>query len=306
MEDYQFIIRISFYAFCFVIGAVLESFNLRHDQIIYSVFERMVVKMKKLFSKLDKFTILAMSFIVLVFYGGYIEKNYNFVYLGFTAILILITYKNTQSSVEMVSETSKMRKAQTQPNVYVAIQPVDELNEIMEFFIQNIGLGPAYHIKVVDPPVFQYAKEKLLSEVHLIKNEIEFLAPNQKMQVFMMQSFEVFELNPKDPINIRIKYVDSEDKEFERDYKIDFSIVKDVQRIKKVYTKFESNLLNNAKEINKSLSNLSNISSNLETIAINSIDSTGIMQSDSSKLLFTTEDYTTQVEISPGSGRTPE
>lgn len=167
----------------------------------------------------------------------------------------------------------------------------------MEFFIQNIGLGPAYHVKFIDPPIFQYAKGKLLSEVHLIKNEIEFLAPNQKMQVFMMQSFEVFEFNPKDPIKIKIKYTDSEDEEFERDYKIDFSIVLDVQRMKNRYTKFESGLLDNTKVINESLRSLRNISSNVQTIANSSIDSTGIMQSDSSKILFTTEDYNIQVEI---------
>lgn len=116
-EDYQILIQISIYVFCFVIGAVIEFFNLRHNQIIYRVYEKIVMKMNKLVNELDKFTISAILFVVLVFFGGYRDKNYNFVYLGFTAILVLVTYKSTQSSVEMVSETSKMRKVQTQPNV---------------------------------------------------------------------------------------------------------------------------------------------------------------------------------------------
>lgn len=253
--------------------------------------------MNKLDSKKKLFTQLFILIFVLALLSKYVSIDYTLANVVITGFLLYATYEYAQLTEELVSETNKMRKAQTQPNVYAAVQPVDELNEIMEFFIQNLGSGAAYNIKFVDPPVFRYAEKSFLSNVHLIKNGIEFLAPRQKMHVFMMLSYQVFELNSKDPINIKIKYIDIEGEEIESNYKIDFSIVLDVQRMKDRYTSFESNLLDNAKEINKSLLNLKNISSNVESIANSSIDSTGIMQSDSCKLLFTTEDYKAQVEI---------
>lgn len=313
MESHQILIQISLYVFCFAIGALVEHFNLKYDQIIYRTYEKLVITMKKIDSKLSFFTKLAILIIILVILGNYISVNYALVTVALTGFLLMATYqyalltqdlvyattKNTQLSGELVSETNKMRKAQTQPNVFISIKPVDELNYIFEFFIQNIGLGPAYNLKFIDPPIFQYAKDKFLSEIHLIKNEIEFLAPNQKMQIFMMQSFEVFELNSKDPITIKIKYADSrheefEREEFERDYKIDFSIVKDVQRLKYRYTDFEHSMVTNAEAMSKSLSN---ISFKVEKSSDNLMLNTGLIQSDSSELLAATENYDLQVKI---------
>lgn len=287
MEGYQIIIQIPLYVFCFAIGAVIEYFNLQYDQIIYRKYEKLVIEMKKLDSKLSFSTKLIILIFILIFLGSYISINYNFVNLGLTGVLLLVNY-------QLVAETYKMRKAQTQPNVYVFFEPVDDLNEIVEFSIQNIGSGFAHNVKFIDPPVFQYAEDKFLSKVYLIENGVEFLAPNQKVQVFMMQSFEVFAFNSKDPINIKIEYKDTEGEEFKINYKIDFSIVLDVQRMKSRYTKFESNLLDNAKEINKSLSN---ISSNVGAIANCSIDCTGIMHLESSKLLFAEKNENKKIEI---------
>ncbi|MHC1754330.1 MAG: hypothetical protein AB9861_02675 [Methanosarcina sp.] len=250
--------------------------------------------MNKLDSKKKLFTELFILIFILALIGKYTSIDYTLANVVITGFLLYATYEYAQLTEELVSETNKMRKAQTQPNVYAAIQPVDELNEIMEFFVQNIGSGAAYNIKFVDPPIFQYAKESYLVNVHLIKNGIEFLAPHQEMQVFMMQSFEVFKFNSKDPIDVKIEYTDSEGEEFDRNYKIDFSIVLDVQRMKDRYTSFESRLLDNAENIKKSLHS---ISSNVKTIANSSIDSTGIIQSDSSKLLFTAENDNIRIEI---------
>lgn len=291
IEYYQFLVQISWYVFCFAIGAAIEYFNLKNDQILYRLYKKLVVIMKKW---LTEFNILVSLLVILVFFGGYKEKNYNFVYLGITAILVLITYRNTQFADKLVSETYKMRKYQNQPNVYAAIAPANELNTIVEFFIQNIGLGPAYNVKFIDPPVFQYAEKKFLSDISLVKNENTFLAPNQKMQVFMMDKSDVFNFNSKVPISIKLEYKDFEGEKFPREYEIDFSLVLDVQRMKHRYTNFEVNLLNNAVELNKSLNS---ISSNIETVSENSIFNTGFIQSDDNELLATTENYNRRVEI---------
>ncbi len=274
--------QILWYMFYFTIGAVIEYFNLKFD--LFKKFEKLIITMKKYINKSYVYYLLLVSVIILTIIGGYEPEKYNFVYLGLTAILIIVNFL-------MFSETNEMRKAQTQPNVYVAIQPVDELSYFIELFVQNIGLGSACNINF-EVSDFHYTETHLLSEVYLIKNGIGYLAPNQKMQVFIMQSYEVFEFNSKDPVNIIINYTDENGDKFKSEYKIDFMSIKDVQRMKDTYTNFESALLVDTKKISKSIED---ISSNIKTIANTSIDTIGYMYTN--KLIFTTENVDERIKI---------
>lgn len=252
MEGYQILLQISLYLFCFAIGAMIEHFNLRHNQIIYQIFKKMVVKMKKLDHLFGLSVIVIILVLIFLFFRDSITTYNAYFNFGLTLLLVATNYL-------MVSETNKMRKAQTQPNVYVAIQPVDELNT--ELFIHNIGLGSAYNIEFIDPPLFQYSNDKFLSEEYLIKYGIGFLAPNQKMQIFTMKYDQVTSLNSEDLIqNIEIKYSDEDENIFPRAYKIDFNV--NFKRMRG-FTTFENLFLDNIVEIKKSISD---ISSNFEII----------------------------------------
>ena len=133
-----------------------------------------------------------------------------------TVVYAILTWK-------LVSETRKMREAQTEPKVSVTIQPREEWINLIDMVIQNIGLGPAYNIKFEINPDFEYMKGKFLSELGFMKNGLKYLAPNQKLQFFLTSMIENFEEKTKKPFEIRVTYQNSIGKTYKDVYMIDFS-----------------------------------------------------------------------------------
>jgi len=106
-----------------------------------------------------------------------------------TAVYAILTWK-------LVSETRKMREVQTEPKIFVTIQPREEWINFIDLVIQNTGLGPAYNIKFEVNPDFEYVKGKFLSELGFVKNGLKCLAPNQKLQFFLTSMIE----NPEEKL----------------------------------------------------------------------------------------------------------
>jgi len=116
-----------------------------------------------------------------------------------------------------------MREAQTEPRIYVTIQPREEWVNFIDMIIQNAGLSLAYNIKFEVNPDFEYAKGKFLSELGFMKKGLGYLAPYQKLQFFLTNIAENFEEKAKKPFEIKVVYQNSAGKTYEDVYLIDFS-----------------------------------------------------------------------------------
>ena len=141
----------------------------------------------------------------------------------FSAVVAIATIVYAILTWKLVSETRKMREAQTELKVSVTIQPREEWINLIDMVIQNIGLGPAYNIKFEINPDFEYMKGKFLSELGFMKNGLKYLAPNQKLQFFLTSMIENFEEKTKKPFEIRVTYQNSIGKTYKDVYMIDFS-----------------------------------------------------------------------------------
>lgn len=127
----------------------------------------------------------------------------------FSAVVAIATIVYAILTWKLVSETTKMREAQTEPKVSVTIHPREEWINFIDMVIQNIGLGPAYDIKFKINPDFEYAKGRFLSELGFMKNGLRYLAPNQKLQFFLTSMIENFEEKTKKLFEIRVTYQNS-------------------------------------------------------------------------------------------------
>jgi len=141
----------------------------------------------------------------------------------FSAVVAIATIVYAILTWRLVSETRKMREAQTEPKVSATIQPREEWINFIDMVIQNIGLGPAHNIKFKVNPDFEYAKGKFLSELGFMKNGLRYLSPNQKLQFFLTSMIENFEEKTKKPFEIGVTYQNSVGKKYEDVYMIDFS-----------------------------------------------------------------------------------
>ena len=141
----------------------------------------------------------------------------------FSALVAIATIIYAILTWKLVSQTRKMREAQTEPKISVTIQPREEWINLIDMVIQNIGLGPAYNIKFEVSPDFEYTKGKFLSDLGVIKNGLRYLAPNQKIQFFLTSMIENFEEKTKNHFEVRVTYQNSAGKKYEDVYIIDFS-----------------------------------------------------------------------------------
>jgi hypothetical protein len=156
----------------------------------------------------------------------WLTQNGNLLFSGVVAISTVVYAFLTW---QLVSETRTMRKVQTEPSLYMFIEPRDVHAEITDMFIQNIGMGVARNIKFNVLSDFMYYRDRSLKEdywlkdIHFLKNGLETLAPNQKMRVFSTSFRDVRELNSKTYFEIAIEYTNFKGDEYDPVvYSLDF------------------------------------------------------------------------------------
>lgn len=163
----------------------------------------------------------------------FLNENSGAFAVAFSAVVAIATIVYAILTWRLVSETRKMREAQTEPKISVTIQPREEWISLIDMVIQNIGLGPAYNIKFEIKPDFEYAKGNFLSELGFIKSGLRYLAPNQKLQFFLTSMIENFEEKTKKPFEIKVTYQNSMGKKYEDAYVIDFSQLIGLRRLRR-------------------------------------------------------------------------
>ena len=159
---------------------------------------------------------LKMMFKLLNQNSGALLVVFSLIVTGATVAYVILTRS-------LVSETRKMREAQTEPDISVNISSKEESTYLKDIQIQNIGLGAAYNIKFEIVPDFEYAKGRMLSEVNLIKDGLHYLAPNQKISFFIASIPEIFMKKKKSFFDIKVKYENKFGKPYKNTYLIDFS-----------------------------------------------------------------------------------
>lgn len=160
---------------------------------------------------------------VIIMYLDFLNENSGAFAVIFSAVVAIATLVYAILTWRLVSETRKLREAQTEPKISVTIQPREEWINFIDMIIQNIGLGPAYNIKFEINYDFEYAKGKFLSELNFMKKGLKYLAPNQKVQFFLTSMVENFEEKIKTPFEIKVNYQNSVGKTYGDNYTIDIS-----------------------------------------------------------------------------------
>ena len=106
----------------------------------------------------------------------------------------------------LVSETKRLRVAQTEPMVSVTYHPREEWINFIDFSIKNVGAGPALDIRLEVDPDFEYVKDKWLSELNLFKNGLKYLGPNEERRFFLTSLTEDGDAKVGTPFEVRVTY----------------------------------------------------------------------------------------------------
>lgn len=153
----------------------------------------------------------------------FLKNNETVLMIIFSFLVTIATLVYAKLTSELVSETRHLRRAQTEPNISITIQPNEERLERMDMIVQNHGFGSAYDLQFTVNPDFEMFPRMLLSEMGFIKNGLKYLAPNQKIQFILA----VFDMNRnvknENPFEIKVTYQSIMKKKYEHFNWIDFS-----------------------------------------------------------------------------------
>lgn len=104
----------------------------------------------------------------------------------FGGVVMLATAVYAVLTAVLVVETRKMRRAQTEAEVVVRLQPSEKWINLIELVVENVGMGTAYDITLKATTDQEYEPGKRLSDLGLFKHGIRVLSPRQSLKTFLM------------------------------------------------------------------------------------------------------------------------
>ncbi|MCE7699641.1 MAG: hypothetical protein K8E24_012810 [Methanobacterium paludis] len=146
-----------------------------------------------------------------------------------STVALIFTFFVALGTLVLAFETRHMRKAQTDPEVYISLQPDEDIITYINIIIKNTGQGSASDIQFkIDPDLNYYSDnrgDRYLSEKSFIKNGISYLAPNQMLKSYLTDTKLGHFNKLSKPFKITINYKSMTGKEFERIYPIDIGSI---------------------------------------------------------------------------------
>jgi hypothetical protein len=153
----------------------------------------------------------------------------------FSGVVAISTVVYAVLTWRLVSETRKMRHAQTEPKVAVTYRSREEWMALVDIVVKNIGLGPAYDIKFEIAPVTDGgASQELIKELmerNFMNAGLSFLAPDQEVSSFFTNATDKFEEKMASRLSIKASYKSATGEQYLSEYLIDLSELRGMERI---------------------------------------------------------------------------
>jgi hypothetical protein len=166
---------------------------------------------------------------------SWISQYGDFITLIFTAAVAISTVVYAVLTWKLVSETRRMRRAQTDPNVAVFFEPFEDYMGFGCLCVQNIGLGPAYDLQfTLVPDGDLKGAESLIQDFCKIKHlerGIKYLGPGQKVRSGFTSLREGHDQKIKAVLNVSATYRSADMRQHNEEFRIDFSELEGTERL---------------------------------------------------------------------------
>lgn len=161
-------------------------------------------------------------------YGAFITLIFTVAVGVSTVIYAVLTWR-------LVSETQRMRRAQTDPNVAVFFEPFEDYMGFGCLCVQNIGLGPAYDLTfTLSPSGNLEGAQALIADFCKIKHlerGVRYLGPTQKVHSGFTSLREGHDQKIKAAIDVTAKYRSADGRSHEEHFRVDFSELEGTERL---------------------------------------------------------------------------
>lgn len=152
----------------------------------------------------------------------FIHNNSAIILTVSTTILVIVTGIYAYFNYQLAKESKLMRELQFQAKIIVYIRYYDYYNNMIALVVENVGKNYAKNIKFFINKKLEIKGVGDISEIGFIKNGLDFVGANQKIEVFIGSAFEEFK-NLDNKFTVSIEYLDIYNKIQKDEFKIDFS-----------------------------------------------------------------------------------
>lgn len=113
------------------------------------------------------------------------NNNAGILNLLFAAMVAVATVVTTWLNQRLVRETASLRKAETDPDIALYIEPRRFQNSFFDVVIRNVGRGPAYNVSFVLDEYWAGKRDSPFYEMALFRDGLKYLAPDQELRSFV-------------------------------------------------------------------------------------------------------------------------
>ena len=165
----------------------------------------------------------------------WINEYGSLVTLVFTAAVAISTVVYAVLTWKLVSETRRMRQAQTDPKVAVSFELIEEFMNFGHLWVQNIGLGPAYDIQfTITPDGSRSGAEMLIKDfckAKYFQTGVKYLGPSQKLRSGYTSFPEGYADKIKAVLVVGVCYKSADGRVHTDEYRVDFSELEGTERL---------------------------------------------------------------------------
>ena len=146
--------------------------------------------------------------------SGAFSVLFSFVVMVSTVVYALLTWF-------LVRETKKLRKAETDPNISIYLEPEEQWISLMDLVIQNNGRGAAYDIRFKITPDFECRKGEFLSANSFMQH-MRYMAPGQRLRFFLASAVDVLPRETGKAFKITASYRSVAGQTYQEEFDLDF------------------------------------------------------------------------------------
>jgi len=155
--------------------------------------------------------------------AGALQAVFSGLVMAATVVYALLTWR-------LASETRQMRRLQVQPEISVTIQPQEENMNFVDMVIENIGLGPAYDLRLETDSDLRWRGTKLV-DMGVFQQGIRFFAPRQRLDFFLVNVADDFDKLMSTTVRVKAIFRDQRGERYTRDFALKFSEFQGLRRV---------------------------------------------------------------------------
>lgn len=167
----------------------------------------------------------------------FLNQNSGVLTVIFTGVVTLSTVVYAILTAVLVAETRRMRRVQTEPKMEVAIKLREEWINLVQVYVRNIGLGPAYDISfnVCAEAGKEGAKAliKDFTQANFFQTGLRYLGPGQEVVSGYSQITEKFDQKIESVLIFDVSYRGAAGRLYNDKFRLDLSEFKGRSQIGK-------------------------------------------------------------------------